>query len=202
MSNTPKMTTSEFTDVKEIRDIFLYTRDTNRIFCYLRIYPFNIDLLTREELRALTNKLAAAFDGDRKDFDYCAFPRELDLDKYKNMLKEKRIQEVENLGNKHIIDEMIMQATELSSNHENYEHQHFYKFWKEVSSYTSKAQAEADMRERICRFRDMYKNAQIGCEILYEREIIKLCNLYSNSRSANYEIISGSMLQPEIPMLR
>lgn len=201
-SKTPKMTANEFTDVKDIRDIFLYTRDTNRIFCYLRIYPFNIDLLTGQELDALTNRLAATFDGDRKDFVYCAFPRELDLDKYKSMLKERRMQELDNLGNKHIIDELIKQATELSSNHENFEHQHFYKFWKDIDSYTSKAQAELELRERIVRFRDMYKGAQIGCEILGEKEIIKLCNLYSNSRSANYEISNRSMLQPEIPMLR
>lgn len=198
--NSQELTANEFVNVKDIHDIFLYTRD-NYIFCYLRIYPFNLDLLSEEERRVLTNRLAAAFDGDRKDFVYFTLPRELDLDKYKNFLKEKRLQEMESLGKKHIIDELIRKATDLSSNHENYEHQHAYKIWMETDQYVSKSSAESQLRERIARFRDIYNDVQIKCEILAEREIIKLCNLYSNNRSAGYDAI-GSTLQPEIPIMR
>lgn len=38
------------------------------------------------------------------------------------------------------------------------------------------------------RFRDMYRDVQIPCEILEEREIIKMCNLYSNRRSNSYDV--------------
>lgn len=203
------MTANEFVNVKDVRDIFLYTKDDyvidtvsgKYVFVYLRIFPFNIDLLSEEEKAVLTNKISAEFDGDRKNFEYDSLPRELDLDKYKNFLKEKRVQEIENLGKKHIIDELLIQATIYSSNHENYEHQQYYKLWQEINQYTSKAQAEAELRERIIRIYDIYKNAEIECEILQEKDIIKLCNLYSNSRSANYDIVSSSMLQPEIPII-
>lgn len=199
MSAEVKMTANEFVNVKDIKDIFLYTKD-ELIFCYLRIFAFNLELLSLEERRNLTNRLAASFDGDRKNFAYCTLPRELDLDRYKNFLKQTRLSEMNNLGKKHIIDDQIIKATEISGNHENYEHQHFYKFWQQVNEYVSKSTAEAELRERITRFRDMYSEVQIKCEILGEREIIKLCNLYSNNRSANYDLI-GSLIQPDVPFL-
>lgn len=73
-----QITANDFVDVKDIKGMFLYTK-SNKIFSYLRIYPFNLDLLTTEDRRNLTNRLAAAFDGDRKNFMYCTLPRELDL---------------------------------------------------------------------------------------------------------------------------
>lgn len=191
---------NDFVDVKDISDIFLYTR-TKTIICFLRIYPFNLELKSEEDVTAITHRLAATYDGDRKDFDYCTLPRELDLDKYKNFLKEKRMEEIESIGKKHIIDVMIGAATELTSSNENFEHYHFIKIWQKVDEYVSKAQAETDLRERITGFRDMYKREGIQCEILRDREIIKLCNLFSNRRSANYDI-TGSVIQTDIPMLR
>ncbi len=192
------MTANEFVNVSDIRDIYLYTKD-GWIFSYLRIYPYNLDLLSMEERRTLTYKIAAAFDGDRKDFAYCSLPRELDLDSYKNELKQRRMECLDYLGRKNIIDCLIQQANELSSSHENYEHQHLYKIWERAAD--NKAAAEADLRERIYMLRNIYKDAQMECEVMPEKEIIKLCNLFSNRRSASYDII-GSRLQPEIPFLK
>lgn len=40
--NERKMTANEFTNVKDIKKIYLYTKD-GYVFCYLRIYSFNLD---------------------------------------------------------------------------------------------------------------------------------------------------------------
>lgn len=192
------MTANEFVNVSDIRDIFLYTKD-DYIFCYLRIYPYNLDLLSFEERKALTNKIASAFDGDRRDFVYCSLPRELDLDSYKNELKKRRIECLDYLGRKNIIDCMLQQANELSSSHENFEHQHFFKIWKQNEG--NKTATEADLRERIHVLQGIYKDAQLECEIMSEKEIIKLCNLFSNRRSASYDVV-GNRLQPEIPFIK
>ena len=192
-----QITANDFVDVKDIKGMYLYTK-SNKIFSYLRIYPFNLDLLTTEDRRNLTNRLAAAFDGDRKNFMYCTLPRELDLDGYKIFLKEKR-QAAETLGKKRIIDELIKKATDLTSSTENYEHQHFYKFWVNVNDATT-SQAEIELRDRTMRFRDMYRDVQIPCEILEEREIIKMCNLYSNRRSNSYD--ENLTYSFEIPFIR
>ena len=54
-----QITANDFVDVKDIKGMFLYTK-SNKIFSYLRIYPFNLDLLTTEDRRNLTNRLAVA----------------------------------------------------------------------------------------------------------------------------------------------
>lgn len=45
---------------------------------------------------------------------------------------------------KRIIDELIKKATDLTSSTENYEHQHFYKFWVNVNDATT-SQAEIEL---------------------------------------------------------
>lgn len=194
------MNVNEFVNVKDIKDIFLYTRN-QYIFCYLRIFPFNLDLLSSEERKALTDKIAASFDGDRKDFVYSSLPRELDLDRYKSFLKQKRMEQLDDMGKKHIIDILHIQATELSGSRENYEHQHYYKIWSHIYDLKNKSTVEAELKERLVTLHDIYQQAQIPCEIMKEKEIIKLCNLYSNSRSANFDV-AESLLQSEIPTIR
>lgn len=192
------MTANEFVNVSDIRDIFLYTKN-NYIFCYLRVYQFNLDLLSAEECRALTNRIAAQFDGDRKNFMYESYPRELDLDDYKNYLKQKRMESLEHLGRKNIIDILLRQAMTLSNNRENFEHQHFFKLWSEATG--KSAVVEEELRERVLNLKNIYTEAQIRSEVMGEREIIKLCNLYGNRRSANFDV-SESKFQPEIPVIR
>ena len=97
-----------------------------------------------------------------------------------------------------LVFELIKKATDLTSSTENYEHQHFYKFWADVNTATS--QVENELRDRTMRFRDMYRDVQISCEILEEREIIKMCNLYSNRRSNSYDVNLTYSL--EIPFIR
>ena len=196
--NATEKTANEFVNVRDIKDIFLYTKDSI-IFCYLRIYPFNLDLLPTVDRKALTNRIAAQFDGDRKNFAYESYPRELDLDEYKNYLKQKRMECLEHMGRKNIIDILIRQATDLSSGNENYEHQQFFKIWAEA--HEKQASVEADLRERINNLRNIYLQAQIKSEVLKEREIIKLCNLYGNRRSAVFDV-AENRVQAEIPLLR
>lgn len=195
-----EMTANEFVDVSDIKDIFLYTK-SGYIFCYLRVYPFNLELLSDADKEALTNRIAAEFDGDRKNFVYGSYPRELDLDSYKNYLKQKRTECLEYLGRKNIIDCLLQQAVDLSSNHENFEHQHFFKIWDALGSGSRKASVEAELRERINALFHIYDSAQIQCEVMREKEIIKLCNLFGNRRSANYDIIDNIKI-PEIPQIK
>ena len=81
-----QITANDFVDVKDIKGMFLYTK-SNKIFSYLRIYPFNLDLLTTEDRRNLTNRLAAPFHGGRQNIILYTLPRELDVDGYKIFFK-------------------------------------------------------------------------------------------------------------------
>lgn len=177
-------TANEFTNVKDVRGIFLYTKD-NYIMAFLRVYALNINLLSQDEKRAKCQALTASFESDRKDFAYSAFPREIDLDVYKEDLKNLYNSELTDIGRRHLLAEMLIEANELATSGKNYEHQHYIKLWEPVSG--DKSNAETVLKNRAEEFKERYANAGIRTEILKDADILKLCNLYGNPTQASYE---------------
>lgn len=184
--NVPVRTISanELTDVKDIKGKFLYTK-SGYLFTYLRIHTFNLELLSREECQLITQNLSLSFQTDRGNFTYFAFPREIDLDQYKNFLKKKHQSEIDNLGKRQILGIMMKTAQELSTLGENFEHQHFIKLWRLIGAH--EAEVKHDLLERSSEFKEKFDAVGIKTEILNENEIIKLCNLFGNSEQVTYE---------------
>lgn len=172
----------DFVDAVDVSENFLYRKD-GYIMAYLRVYSYNLNLLTKPERQAKTKNLSASFKDDRKDFVYFTLPREIDLDKYKGHLKNLYQEEMK-LGKRHILAGMLIEATVLSTSGENFEHQHFIKIWRKGKE---KKTVETELLERIQDFRTRFAGAGINTEILEEPEIIKLCNLFGNSLQASYE---------------
>lgn len=193
-----KSTVRDFLDAVDIRGQFLYRRD-GYILTYLRIYSFNLELLSRDARKGKTDSLTATFKDDRKDFDYFSLPREIDMDKYKINLKKQYQQEVD-IGKRRLINMMMEQCAGLIMNGENYEHQHFIRIWQLGSSAT-KAKVEESLATRIKEFETRYKNVGIECEILQESEIVKLCNLFGNSIHASHEVVDPSTLYSPIMIM-
>lgn len=172
---------SDFVDAVDARDIYLYRKD-GYILSFLRIMPFNLELLSDEEKEALNESLTARIRDNRKNFTYASFPREVDLDGYKKSIKERHRQEFV-IGRRYLLSCMMRQATELTLGG-NYEHQLFLKIW-EINS--NKEKAEELLENRISMFQSIYQENGIECEVLREKEIIKLCNLFGNALQANFE---------------
>ena len=185
-----EMTANEFTNVKDVKSIFLYTKD-GYILTYLRIFYLNINLLTEEEKQAKSQTLTASFENDRKDCTYFTLPREIDLDRYTEELKNLYHSEMTNLGRRHILAEMLTEANMLATSGENYEHQHYIKLWRKIEG--DKTNAENEIKSRTEEFKSRYKNVGINTEILQEAEILKLCNLFGNPTQAAYEQVPDNM---------
>lgn len=192
-------TANEFTNVKDIKGTVLYTKD-NYILSYLRIFFYNIDLLSLVEKKSKTAILSSSFEGDRKDFAYVTYPREIDLDTYIGSLKKYYNEELNNLGRKHLLKEMILEASELASSGENYEHQHFIKLWRFAG--TDKDEAESALNVRVEEFKSRYSSVGIHVEILKEHEIIKMCNLFGNALQAPYVTVGKNTIYDPITKLR
>lgn len=197
--NIKEQTANEFTNVKDIKGSFLYSKD-GYLFGYLRVYPYNLELLSKEERRIKTQNLSLAFDGDRREFDYCAFPREIDLDDYKNYLKRQYQEELSDIGKRQILAIMIKEAAELSTSGENYEHQHFIKLWARAGKNINDTRHE--LTTRLEEFMQRYEAAGINTEILGETEIIKLCNLFTNSQQVSYMTGIDNTVYTPMPRLK
>lgn len=173
---------SEMVNVQDIDDIYLYTKD-GYLITFLRIGNINMELLGREELAMMTQRLAMSFEGDRANFDYFTVPSQVDLDPNKDFLKEK-YQQTEDLATRRGINLMMQEMTRLSTSGENFEHQHFIKIWKKIGVNVKDVQNE--LKIRALEFRDHYRQAGIFCDVLKDREIIKLCNLFGNPLQAPF----------------
>lgn len=196
---TRKQTANEFTNVKDIEGIYLYSRD-GYIFCYLRIPFFNIDLVPRQEKKAKAKALAAASSADKYDFAYCSYPREIDLDVYKNDIKKRYRNELDNRGRQKLLQIMLAEATELATNGENYEHQHFIKIWKKLGS--NKEDDKQVLKSRIEDMKIRYNNIGVAASVLQEAEIVKMCNLYGNSLQAPYDVSPGQYVYESITSIK
>lgn len=190
---------NELVNVKDIKKNYLYTKN-GYVFGYIQIFPFNLDLVPEEEKAAKINAMVRSFDGDRKDWVYQSFPREIDLDSYKDFLKQKYQSELENIGKRRLLAEMILEAVELSTSGENYEHQHYLKIWKKLG--TNVSDSVQRLKERMEEFKARYEMVGIRAEILNYEQIIKLCNLYGNSTMISYEHVSDNSIYTPITQLR
>lgn len=194
-----EQTANEITNVKDIKGNFLYSKD-DYIFGYLRVYSYNLELLSRVDRRIKTQNLSLSFEGDRKEFDYYALPREVDLDDYKNYLKRKHQEELKNYGKRQILAIMIKEAGVLSSSGENYEHHHFFKLWARIGKNINDTKNE--LMTRLEEFQQRYATAGIQAEILDETEIFKLCNLFTNSQQISFMTSVDNPVFTTIPMLK
>lgn len=192
---TNKVSANDFTNVKDIKGIYLHSKD-NYLFAYLKIGNINLELMSEDECRHMTDTLSKSFESDRKNWVYTSYPREIDLDKYKNELKQKYQQEISHIGRRHIIAEMMVQCTELATNGENFEHQHFIKLWKKIGR--NRVDSEIELKNRVFEFKSRYENVGIHVDILTEQEIIKMCNLYGNSVLAAYDTPVNNLRYEEI----
>jgi len=192
------ITVNEYVNVKNIRNEFIYTKD-GYIIGFLKIPFVNIGLLSREALRARTSNMTAAWNGDKKDFTYISLPRELDLDNYKGFLKDKYTQEIENIGRRKILSLMILEGTKLSTSGENYEHLQYIKLWEPVG--TNIKRAEEILKERLQDYRIRFSLAGSEPEILKKSDLVKLCNLFSNSNQASYENVEKNMMYTPITLI-
>lgn len=195
--SSSELTANEFVNVKDIKGNYLYTKD-NYVIGYVRIYPFNKDLLSTEELRAKTRQLTARFESDRKDFSYFAFQREIDLDGQKKQLEQMYTSEMASVGTRHLLRIMIDELNRLSTSGQNYEHQHYIKLWERYTN-ANKTETEAELKIRLQDFRGRYENAGIQTDILDQQDIIKLCSLFASAAQAPFQRMCPNMrYEPQV----
>lgn len=191
------LTANQFVNVSDIKGNFLYTKD-NMIFGYLRIYPFNKDLLSKEELRAKTQILTSSFESDRKNFSYFAMQREIDLDGQKKDLENKYRSELASVGTRHLLKIMIDELTVLSTSGQNYEHQHYIKLWAPYTS-SNRPEVEAELKIRLQDFKNRYESVGIATEILSQQDIIKVCSLFASAAQAPFlQLGKNSRYEPMV----
>ena len=175
-----QITANEFINVKDIKGNFLYTRD-NQIIVYLKINPISIDLFSDTEKEQMCRVLTAELASARKPFKFLAVSRPVDIspliNEYTQILSETNDQKQKEL----LRNEMMVMSNYAISG-EVIERQFYIMLWDKYQD-----NIEKDLLKECREFVSKFESGNIKCDILKEREIVRLCNLVSNPAYVHVE---------------
>jgi hypothetical protein len=168
-----QITANEFVNVKDIKDHFLYTRD-GQIITYIKINPISIDLFSDNEKEQICRALTAELSSIQKPFKFLAVSRPVDIAPLINEYTEL-LSKTNNQKQKELLRNEIMVVSNYATSGEVIERQFYIMLWNKYQD-----GIEKDLLKETNEFASKLENSNIVCDILREREIVRLCNLINN----------------------
>lgn len=196
-SNTPEegsmalQTAQQFINVKDIQDRFLYTRD-ELVFVYLRIHAISIDLYSNSEKTILIKTLTAELSDIQYPFKFMALSRPVDISplivEMSEMLKEAEDKR------KEILRQEILQMSGFALSGEIVERQFYLALWEKQEE-----GCERELKKRALLLVEKFAAAGITCDLLSQKEIVRLVNLVHNPA---YIHLEDTETAASIPLLK
>ena len=167
-----QITAQEFTNVLNIQNNSLYTRD-GYVIGYIKILPVSVGLLSKREKETLVKQLTAELSVEKEPFHFLAISRPVDM--------QPLLESYAHLRNETFGDEIV-------------ERQFFFYF-----SMKAAEDVERDLKKRISEFAEHFEAVGIKTEILKDQDIVRLCNLVNNPAVVSIE---DEMTDASIPILK
>lgn len=180
LKNKPTITANRFLNIKDIQGNFLYTID-GKVLAYLKIYPKNCKLMSKEEQKSHAQILTRNFASELKPFKLYFTNRPVNLqrnqdyqaelmDKEKNALKfSLQGKRSRSFGN-------------LSVRGKALESEIYLIVWGDNTEYIKQ-----DLIKRLNELKMKFTNSGYKTEVPEERLIIQLVNSYTNPDVAYIE---------------
>jgi hypothetical protein len=186
-----KKTAQDFVNVRDIDDTFLYNMD-GYIMSYIKVQSFEKELLSKNEVKTLTNRLTSEFSDLEEDFKFIAVSRPVDITplvlNYTELIKN-----TDNQIRKELLRREIAVISDFSLSGEVVQREFYYMLWE-----MEKEDAENDLRKRAKDFSDKLNLCGMKSEVLKKPDIIRLCNLINNPAFA---AIEDTRVEPVLPYL-
>ena len=189
--NAAMQTAQEFINIKDIKDRYLYTKDGMTLI-FLRLHAISIDLYSKSEKSVLIKQLTAELSDIQYPFKFMAVSRPVDISPLINdltaMLKnsdEKR---------KELLRQEILQMSSYALSGEIVERQFYISLWDKYED-----GIEKDIYKRAALLAEKFTTNGIGCEVIGEKEIVRLINLVHNP---SYVHLEDTETAASIPLLR
>lgn len=183
-------TANEFVNVKDIKGKFLYTRD-GLLLCYLKINPISIDLFSKSEKSIIIKQLTANMSRIQYPFKFIAVSRPVDISPLIAELSE--LITTSDSKQKELLKQEILEMSTFALSGEVVERQFYVVIWDKAEQ-----GAEKDLLTRAKEFASNFTDGGIGCDILEQQDIIRLCNLINNPA---YMHLEDTSIEPSIPIL-
>jgi hypothetical protein len=183
-------TAQEFINVRDIRDKYLYTRD-GLVFLYLRIQSVSIDLYSKTEKNNLIRQLTAELSDIQYPFKFLAVSRPVDISPLISDL-QLHLKQAEDCR-KELLRQEILQMSSYALSGDIVERQFYITLWEKQEE-----GAENDLYKQGMLLAEKFTTNGIGCDILKEKEIIRLLNLINNP---SYTHLEDTQFHASIPLL-
>ncbi len=177
--NLAIQTAQEFINVKDIRDKYLYTTD-GLVLAFVRIHSISIDLYSKAEKHSLIRQLTAELSDIQYPFKFLAVSRPVDISPVitdmQSMLKEAGDKR------KELLRQEILQMSGFALSGEIVERQFYVSLWERAEE-----AAEKELFKRAALFAEKFTGCGIPCDVLGEKEIVRLLNLVHNPSYTHLE---------------
>ena len=181
-------TAQQFINVKDIRDKYLYTC-SGMVFIYLRIHAISIDLYSKSEKNVLIKTLTAELSDIQYPFKFMALSRPVDISSLITEMSEM-LKEAED-KRKELLRQEILQMGGFALSGEIVERQFYIALWEK--------QEERDLLKRASLLCEKFATGGVTCDILTEKEIVRLINLVNNP---SYTHLEDAETAASIPVLK
>lgn len=183
-------TAQQFINVKDIRDKYLYTRG-GMVFIYLRIHAISIDLYSKSEKNVLIKTLTAELSDIQYPFKFMALSRPVDISSLITEMSEM-LKEAED-KRKELLRQEILQMGGFALSGEIVERQFYIALWEKQEG------IERDLLKRASLLCEKFATGGVTCDILTEKEIVRLINLVNNP---SYTHLEDAETAASIPVLK
>ncbi len=168
-----KKTAQDFTNVLDINQNFLYTKD-KKIFSYIKINPISIDLMSTTEIENFTKNLTAELSGIEREFKMLALSRTVDITPLTNTYKEL-MRTSKNSKQKELLREEIETLNYYALSSKVTERQFYIVIYEKYVEGIERDFSRV-ANDIVTRFR----SASVVCEVINDTEIKKLVNTINN----------------------
>lgn len=172
-------TAQQLINVKDIRDKILYTRD-GHVFIYLRVHSISIDLYSVSEKNGLIRTLTAELSDFSHPFKFFAVSRPVDISPVIHEMTELLPEAGEK--QKELLKQEIVQMSGYALSGDIVERQFYIVLWDRADE-----GCEADLQKLAALFCEKFSAGGIVCDILQDKEIVRLLNLVHNPAYAHLE---------------
>ncbi len=184
-------TAQEFINVKDIREKFLYSRD-GYVFLYLRIHAISIDLYSTSEKNTLIRTLTAELSDIQRPFKFLAVSRPVDISPVIQEMTELLPEAGEK--QKELLKQEIVQMSGYALSGDIVERQFYLMIWEKQAE-----GCETDLQKTAALFCEKFGAGGVPCDILQEKEIVRLLNLVHNPA---YSHLEEPDYEATIPLLK
>ena len=184
-------TAQQFINVRDIRDKYLYTRD-GMVFVYLRIHAISIDLYSRSEKNVLIKTLTAELSDIQYPFKFMALSRPVDISPLITEMSEMLKQAEDK--RKELLRQEILQMGGYALSGEIVERQFYIALWEKQEE-----SIERELLKRASLLCEKFSIGGVNCDVLAEKEIVRLINLVNNP---SYTHLEDAETVASIPVLK